>query len=208
MSTRASRRTTASRPRCTSPRRARFTCGCSRRSSGCTTRLADQAERWDSIVKIGRTHLQDATPLTLGQEFSGYAAQIADCIARVEGALPRLLRLAQGGTAVGTGLNAPKGFAEEFAKEVAKLTQLPFTSAPNKFAELARARHAGRAVGRAQHDRRLADQDRQRHPPAGLGPALRARRAQAARERAGQLDHAGQGQSDPGRDADDGRARR
>jgi fumarate hydratase class II len=100
-------------------------------------RLADQAQRWDSIVKIGRTHLQDATPLTLGQEFSGYAQQVADCIERVESVLPRLLRLAQGGTAVGTGLNAPKGFAEEFAKEIANLTQLPFTSAPNKFAELA-----------------------------------------------------------------------
>ena len=100
-------------------------------------RLADQAQRWDSIVKIGRTHLQDATPLTLGQEFSGYAAQVADCIDRVEQMLPRLMRLAQGGTAVGTGLNAPKGFAEEFAREVARLTQLPFTSAPNKFAELA-----------------------------------------------------------------------
>ena len=100
-------------------------------------RLADQAKRWDSIVKIGRTHLQDATPLTLGQEFSGYAAQIEDCIARVEGVLPRLSRLAQGGTAVGTGLNAPKGFAEDFAKEVSRLTQLQFASAPNKFAELA-----------------------------------------------------------------------
>jgi fumarate hydratase class II len=99
--------------------------------------LADQARRWDDIVKIGRTHLQDATPLTLGQEFSGYSAQVQACIERVEGVLPRLMRLAQGGTAVGTGLNAPKGFAEEFAKEVAKLAQLPFTSAPNKFAELA-----------------------------------------------------------------------
>jgi fumarate hydratase class II len=101
------------------------------------SRLADQARRWDSIVKIGRTHLQDATPLSLGQEFSGYAAQIEDNIARVEAVLPRVMRLAQGGTAVGTGLNAPKGFADEFAKEVANLTQLPFTSAPNKFAELA-----------------------------------------------------------------------
>jgi fumarate hydratase class II len=100
-------------------------------------RLADQAKRWDSIVKIGRTHLQDATPLTLGQEFSGYAAQISDCIERVESVLPRVMRLAQGGTAVGTGLNAPKGFAEEFAKEISGLTQLPFVSAPNKFAELA-----------------------------------------------------------------------
>jgi fumarate hydratase class II len=100
-------------------------------------RLADQARRWDDIVKIGRTHLQDATPLTLGQEFSGYAAQVEDCIARVEAVGPRLMRLAQGGTAVGTGLNAPKGFAEDFAREVSNLTQLPFTSAPNKFAELA-----------------------------------------------------------------------
>jgi fumarate hydratase class II len=100
-------------------------------------RLSEQAARWDAIVKIGRTHLQDATPLTLGQEFSGYAQQIADCIERVEGCLPRVLRLAQGGTAVGTGLNAPKGFAEAFAAEVAGLTRVPFTSAPNKFAELA-----------------------------------------------------------------------
>src|SRR6478672_7332528 len=99
--------------------------------------LADQSKRWDSIVKIGRTHLQDATPLTLGQEFSGYAAQIEDCIARVEGVVPRVMRLAQGGTAVGTGLNAPKGFAEDFAKEISNLTRLPFTSALNKFAELA-----------------------------------------------------------------------
>ena len=100
-------------------------------------RLADQARRWDHIVKIGRTHLQDATPLTLGQEFSGYAQQMADNIARIEAVQPRVMRLAQGGTAVGTGLNAPKGFADAFAKEVANLTQLPFTSAPNKFAELA-----------------------------------------------------------------------
>ncbi len=100
-------------------------------------RLDEQATRFDRIVKIGRTHLQDATPLTLGQEFSGYAAMIADNIARVEAVQPRLYRLAQGGTAVGTGLNAPRGFADAFAKEVANLTQLPFTSAPNKFAELA-----------------------------------------------------------------------
>jgi fumarate hydratase class II len=100
-------------------------------------RLADQAQRWDQLVKIGRTHLQDATPLTLGQEFSGYAQQIEDNVARIEAVMPRLYRLAQGGTAVGTGLNAPKGFAEDIAKEIANLTQLPFTSAPNKFAELA-----------------------------------------------------------------------
>ena len=100
-------------------------------------RLDQLAKQWDHIVKIGRTHLQDATPLTLGQEFSGYAQMMADNIARVEGVMPRLLRLAQGGTAVGTGLNAPNGFAGAFAKEVANLTRLAFTSAPNKFAELA-----------------------------------------------------------------------
>ena len=100
-------------------------------------RLEDLAGRWKGIVKIGRTHLQDATPLTLGQEFSGYAQQIADNIERVEQILPRVFRLAQGGTAVGTGLNAPEGFAEGFAKEIANLTRLPFTSAPNKFAEMA-----------------------------------------------------------------------
>jgi len=100
-------------------------------------RLAAQAEQWDGIVKIGRTHLQDATPLTLGQEFSGYARQIEDNIDRVEAVLPRLYRLAQGGTAVGTGLNTPNGFAEAFAKEMANLTRLPFTTAPNKYAEMA-----------------------------------------------------------------------
>ena len=99
--------------------------------------LSALAGRWDHIVKIGRTHLQDATPLTLGQEFSGYAAQIEDDIDRVRAVLPRLHRLAQGGTAVGTGLNAPKGFADAFAAEIARLTALPFTSAPNKFEALA-----------------------------------------------------------------------
>jgi fumarate hydratase class II len=100
-------------------------------------RLAAQAEAYDHIVKIGRTHLQDATPLTLGQEFSGYAAQIAMGIDRVEAVLPRLHQLAQGGTAVGTGLNAPRGFAEAFAGEIAKLTRVPFETAPNKFEALA-----------------------------------------------------------------------
>ena len=100
-------------------------------------RLAAQAEAWDRIVKIGRTHLQDATPLTLGQEFSGYAHQMESGIARLEAVLPRLHQLAQGGTAVGTGLNAPKGFGERFAAEIAQLTRLPFETAPNKFEALA-----------------------------------------------------------------------
>ena len=99
--------------------------------------LAEKAQQWKSIVKIGRTHLQDATPLTLGQEFSGYAAQLVAARDRVESVLPRLLQLAQGGTAVGTGLNAPENFGENIAKEISKITGLKFTSAPNKFAELA-----------------------------------------------------------------------
>jgi fumarate hydratase class II len=99
--------------------------------------LEKKSRDFAAIVKIGRTHLQDATPLTLGQEFSGYAQQVRYGIARVEAALPAVLRLAQGGTAVGTGLNAKKGFAEAFAEEVAKLTGLPFVSAPNKFEALA-----------------------------------------------------------------------
>src|SRR5690606_8781130 len=99
--------------------------------------LDAKARAFADIIKIGRTHLQDATPLTLGQEFSGYAAQIGDGTARVEGVLPRLYRLAQGGTAVGTGLNAKVGFAERFAAEVARITGLPFVTAPNKFEALA-----------------------------------------------------------------------
>ena len=99
--------------------------------------LNDKAKSWKDIVKIGRTHTQDATPLTLGQEFSGYAAQVLNGIARVEQSLPKLMELAQGGTAVGTGLNAPVGFAEKVADRIAAITGLPFTSAPNKFEALA-----------------------------------------------------------------------
>jgi len=99
--------------------------------------LAQKAEAFADIIKIGRTHLMDATPLTLGQEFSGYARQVEYGISRVEGSLDRLLELAQGGTAVGTGLNSVEGFAETFAAEVAKITGQPFRTAPNKFEALA-----------------------------------------------------------------------
>ena len=99
--------------------------------------LAAKAEAFDDIVKIGRTHLQDATPLTLGQEFSGYAKQVENGIARIEAALPRLHELAQGGTAVGTGLNTRAGFDKAFAAEVARLTAQAFLTAENKFEALA-----------------------------------------------------------------------
>ncbi|MEO7159885.1 MAG: class II fumarate hydratase, partial [Polaromonas sp.] len=99
--------------------------------------LAQKSKDFDGIVKIGRTHLQDATPLTLGQEFSGYVAQLAHGEAHVRAALPHLYELALGGTAVGTGLNAPKGYAGQVAAELARLTGLPFVTAPNKFEAMA-----------------------------------------------------------------------
>jgi fumarate hydratase, class II len=99
--------------------------------------LDKKAKEFDRIIKIGRTHTQDATPLTLGQEFSGYAAQVRSGIARLKPVLSELYLLAQGGTAVGTGLNAKKGFDETFARKVAAITGLPFVTAPNKFEVMA-----------------------------------------------------------------------
>ncbi|MGY4374639.1 fumarate hydratase class II [Bradyrhizobium sp. i1.3.6] len=96
--------------------------------------IAAKSSQWDDVVKIGRTHMQDATPLTLGQEWSGYAGMLADDLARIDDALKGVFRLALGGTAVGTGINAAPGFAEAVAAEIARLTGLPFVSAPNKFA--------------------------------------------------------------------------
>jgi fumarate hydratase class II len=95
--------------------------------------IAAKAEAWKDIVKIGRTHMQDATPITLGQEWSGYAGMLADDLERIDDALKGVYRLALGGTAVGTGINAAPGFAEAAAAEISRLTKLPFVSAPNKF---------------------------------------------------------------------------
>ena len=99
--------------------------------------LKAKTAAFDHIIKIGRTHTQDATPLTLGQEFSGYAHQVASGVRRLKESLPGLYELAQGGTAVGTGLNAPVGFAEKVAEKIAAITGLPFITAPNKFEALA-----------------------------------------------------------------------
>ena len=100
---------------------------------GLRNALTAKAEEFSKIVKLGRTHLQDATPLTLGQEFSGYASQLDHALTAVENALPHLYELAWGGTAVGTGLNAPEGYAEKVADRIAEKTGLPFKTAPNKF---------------------------------------------------------------------------
>ena len=166
--------------------------------------LAARAEEFADIVKIGRTHLQDAVPLTLGQEFGGYVAQLDADIERLELTLPGLYELAAGGTAVGTGLNSPPGFAEAVAAKIAELTGLPFVTAPNKFAALA-AHDAlvfasGAEATLAASLMKIANDVRW----LGLGPSQRARRARAARERAGLLDHAGQGEPHAVRSRDDG----
>lgn len=99
--------------------------------------LHDKADQFRDIVKIGRTHMQDATPVTLGQEFSGYARQTQNSVTRIESALPRVMELAQGGTAVGTGINSKAGFAEKFAENASRITGLNFVTAPNKFESMA-----------------------------------------------------------------------
>ena len=99
--------------------------------------LAKKSREFKSIIKVGRTHLQDATPLSLGQEFSGYQVQLKKCIERIELALKEIYFLAQGGTAVGTGINSKKGFDKKIVKEIARYTKIPFKPAANKFAELA-----------------------------------------------------------------------
>jgi fumarate hydratase, class II len=96
--------------------------------------IAAKVVEWDGIIKIGRTHMQDATPLTLGQEWSGYASMLAENVGRIEDARKGVYQLSLGGTAVGTGINAAPGFAEAVAREIAELTGLPFVTAPNRFA--------------------------------------------------------------------------
>jgi fumarate hydratase, class II len=121
-------------------------------------RLRDACERnskkWTEVVKIGRTHLEDATPLTVGQEWSGYVGALDDAIAEVEHATGGLLKLAMGGTAVGTGLNAPAGFGEQVAAQIASMTNTAFETAPDKFTaqatldRMVRARGLGRSAVR------------------------------------------------------------
>ena len=192
--------------------------------------LAANAEGFNDIVKIGRTHLQDATPLTLGQEFSGYAKQVDNGIARIGAALPRFYALAQGGTAVGTGLNTKAGFDKAFATEMARLTGLPFRNwaehkgwirqgvrdrngsphgpaVPHRGKQVRgarRTRHHHRDVRRSQRARSKPNEDSERPPLARIGPAFRFRRVDVTRQRARLVDHARQGQSDAGGSAHHG----
>jgi len=147
--------------------------------------LFDKSQAWNGIIKIGRTHLQDATPLTLGQEFSGYAAQVKLSIDRVNDSFKRLYPLAQGGTAVGTGLNSKPGFGDKFAEEVAKFTKLPFISAPNKFEAL------------AAHDAMVEISGVLNTIAVSLNKIANDIRLLSSGPRSGIFHHAGQSESDP-----------
>ena len=149
--------------------------------------------------------MQDATPLTLGQEWSGYAGLLADGLVRLEAALQDVYKLALGGTAVGTGINAAPGFDAAAAAQIARLTGLPFVTAPNKFSRAGQPRRAGAVLRHDEDAGRVAVQDRQRHPADVLRPARRLRRAEPSGQRARLVDHAGQGEPDAGRGADHGR---
>src|SRR5262249_12617523 len=159
--------------------------------------IGAKAQAWDDIVKIGRTHMQDATPLTLGQEWSGYAGMLSDDLERIEAALQGVYQLALGGTAVGTGINSAPGFAEAAAAEIAHRAQ--------QIHSAGRPRRAGSTVGDASHAGGIALQDRQRHSPDVVRTSRRICGTVYTGKRAGLLDHAGQGQSDPVRSARDAR---
>ena len=166
--------------------------------------LHAKARQFAGLVKIGRTHMQDATPITLGQEFSGYDAQLALAVERIEAVLPGLYFLAQGGTAVGTGLNARAGFAEYFTREMARETGLPFKRAENFFEALASHDALVFAHGALEAAATGLLQNRQRHQAGWQRSARRSGRVGAAAKRARLLDHARQGQSNPGRSPDHG----
>jgi fumarate hydratase class II len=157
--------------------------------------LEQKSQQYADIVKIGRTHLQDAVPLTLGQEFSGYVAQLNADIERIEHAMPGLYELAIGGTAVDTGLNAPNGFDDLVASKIADITGLPFRAAPNKYAALAASDGvvfmSGAFATLAASLMKIANDIRW----LGSGPARRDRRARPAENR--RLDHAREGEPDP-----------
>ena len=156
--------------------------------------LEAKASEFDDVVKSGRTHLMDAVPVTLGQEFGGYAAQVRQGIARIEATLERVGQIPLGGTAVGTGLNTHPEFAERVRARLSEETGLTILAAGRSVRGPGGAGRARRGVRRDEGRRGLADQDRERPPADGLGPAGRPRRDRAARAPEGQLDHARQGQ--------------
>ncbi len=159
-----------------------------------TKALKVKEEAFKDIIKIGRTHTQDATPVTLGQEFSGYRAALEYARHRLEQSLADVFLLAQGGTAVGTGLNAPVGFDKGFAEAVSEITGLSFKTAPNKFEALAKPRRRSQLPRQPECACSRSLQDRQRYPVSRFRPAFRPWRAFSAGKRTRLLHHAGQGQ--------------
>src|SRR3984893_3443956 len=155
-----------------------------------------KANEWNDVVKTGRTHLQDAVPLTVGQEWSGWAHQIPDALRRMRASEKDLFELAAGGTAVGTGLNAPPQFSREIAVKIAELTAYPLVAAPNKFAAQGSLDAIGAAMA-AVRGLAVALMKIASDALARLGPALRLGRTPLAGKRARLVDHAGQGQPDP-----------
>ena len=163
-----------------------------------------KAKKFAKVVKIGRTHLQDATPLTVGQEMSGWANLLERDVERLKQSLTGLYDLAIGGTAVGTGLNAPPEFGERAAQKIAELTGLPFRSHPNKFAALSAHDELVFASGALKTLAASADENRQRRPLAGLRPEMRPRRTDHPGKRAGLDHHARQSKSHAVRSAHHG----
>jgi len=139
--------------------------------------IAVKVKEWDDVIKIGRTHMQDATPLTLGQEWSGYEGMLADDLDRIEDALKGVYRLALGGTAVGTGINSAPGFGEAAAAEIAKLTGLPFARRAEQVHRAGSSRRSGSTFRHTTYPGSVTLQDRQRHPADVLRPARGLRRA-------------------------------
>ena len=166
--------------------------------------LNDKAQAWKDIIKIGRTHTQDATPITLGQEFSGYTQQVRNGIARIESTLPMLMQLAQGGTAVGTGLNAPDRFRGGRGRQDRRDNRSALHHRAQQVRGAGGPRRHGLHPRGNEHGGREPVQDRQRYPFPWIGSALGPGRTGPAGERTRLLDHAGQGQPDPVRGADHG----
>ena len=200
----ASRRTTPSRRRCTSPSSRRSRRTCSPRSKDYATPCGAEAADYDDVVMVGRTHLQDATPVTLGQVIGGWASQLDHALHDVRSALPGLHGLALGGTAVGTGLNAHPRFAETAIGKLAAATGTALPPGARLLRRAVGSRRAGGGERRVAHPRRRSHEDRQRRALVRLGSARRPRRAPHPRERAGLVDHAGQGEPDGGRGAHPG----
>ena len=167
--------------------------------------LAAKSKEYMKVVKIGRTHFMDATPLTVGQEFSGYVSQLDHGLRAIRNTLAHLSELALGGTAVGTGINTPPGYSENVAQTYRRAHRPPLCNGSQQVRGARRARRHRRGPWRPEDSCRQPDEDRQRYPDAILRPALRHRRDPYPRQRARLFDHAREGKPHAVRSADDDR---